>query len=39
MEDALASASIIHALSDSTALHTGFRDGWREARTAGFANR
>jgi hypothetical protein len=39
MEDALASASIIPALSDSTALHTGFRDGWREARTAGFANR
>ena len=34
MENALASANIIPALSDSTALHTGFRDGWREARTA-----
>jgi hypothetical protein len=39
MEDALASAYIIPSLSDSTALHTGFRDGWREARTAAFANR
>jgi hypothetical protein len=39
MEDALASANIIPSLSDSTALHTGFRDGWREARTAAFANR
>jgi hypothetical protein len=39
MEDALASANVIPALSDSTALHTGFRDGWREARTAAFANR
>lgn len=39
MEDALASANIIPALSDSTALHTGFRDGWREARTAALANR
>jgi hypothetical protein len=39
MEDALASANIIPSLADSTALHTGFRDGWREARTAAFANR
>jgi hypothetical protein len=39
MEDALASAYIIPALSDSTALHTGFRAGWREARTAAFGNR
>jgi hypothetical protein len=39
MEDALTSANIIPSLADSTALHTGFRDGWREARTAAFANR
>jgi hypothetical protein len=39
MEDALASAHIIPALADSTSLHTGFRDGWREARTVAFANR
>jgi hypothetical protein len=39
MEDVLASAYIIPSLSDSTALHTGFRDGWREARTAVLANR
>jgi hypothetical protein len=39
MEDALASANIIPSLADSTPLHTGFRDGWREARTAAFANR
>jgi hypothetical protein len=39
MEDDLASANIIPALSGSTALHTGFRDGWREARTAAFASR
>ena len=39
MEDALASAQIIPALADSTALRIGFRDGWREARTATFANR
>jgi hypothetical protein len=39
MEEALASAGILPALADSTALHTGFRDGWREARTAAFANR
>jgi len=39
MEDALASANIIPSLSDSTALHTGFRDGWREARAAAFGNR
>jgi len=36
MENALASANIISSLSDSTALHTGFRDGWRVARTAVF---
>ena len=36
MENALASANIIPALADSTAVHTGFRDGWREARTAAF---
>jgi len=34
MENALASANIIPSLSDSTDLHTGFRDGWREAKTA-----
>ena len=39
MEDALASAYIIPALADSAPLQTGFRDGWREARTAAFANR
>ncbi|HEX4998203.1 MAG TPA: hypothetical protein VFY29_08260 [Terriglobia bacterium] len=39
MEDAMASANIIPALADSTALHSGFRDGWREARTAAFSNR
>lgn len=39
MEDALASANIIPSLSDSTVLRTGFRDGWREARTATSANR
>jgi hypothetical protein len=39
MENALASANIIPSLSDSTALHTGFRDGWRSAKAAGFANR
>jgi hypothetical protein len=38
MEGALASANIIPALSDSQALRTGFRDGWRESRTA-LANR
>src|SRR5580765_490005 len=32
MEDAFASANIIPSLSDSTALQTGFRDGWRQAR-------
>src|SRR5215469_682178 len=36
MEDALASANVIPSLSDSTAIHTGFRVGWREARTATF---
>jgi hypothetical protein len=35
MEGALASANIIPSLADSTALHDGFRDGWREARTLG----
>jgi hypothetical protein len=39
MEDALASANIIPSLSDSAALHTGLRDGWREAKTAAFANK
>lgn len=39
MEDALASAKIIPSLADSTALHTGFRDGWTEARAAAFADR
>ena len=34
MEESLASANIIPALADSKPLHTGFRDGWREARTA-----
>lgn len=38
MEDALASANIIPSLSDSKALHTGFRDGWRDERTAIFSN-
>jgi|SRR5579871_2196412 len=33
MENALASAQIIPALAASKALRTGFRDGWREART------
>jgi hypothetical protein len=36
MEDALASANIIPSLADSTAIHTGFRVGWREARTTTF---
>jgi hypothetical protein len=41
MEYALASASIIRSMSESdvTAIHTGFRDGWREARTAAFGSR
>ena len=39
MEDALGSANIIPALSDSTALHTGFRHGWREASTSASANK
>ena len=34
MENALASARIIPALAESQTLRTGFRDGWREARTA-----
>jgi hypothetical protein len=35
MEKALASAWIIPSMSESevTAIHTGFRAGWREART------
>lgn len=37
MENARASAHIIPSLADSVPLHTGFRDGWRDARTA--ANR
>jgi hypothetical protein len=39
MEEALASANIIPALVDSTPLHAGFRDGWKEARAAGFTTR
>ncbi len=39
MENALATANIIPSLRDVTVIHTGFRDGWREARTAAFANR
>jgi len=39
MEESLASANIIPSLADSAPLHTGFRDGWREARTAAVANR
>lgn len=41
MEDALASANIISSMSESdvAAIHAGFRDGWREARTAAFADR
>jgi hypothetical protein len=41
MEHALATAYIIPSMSasDVTAIHTGFRDGWREARTAAVANR
>jgi hypothetical protein len=35
MEAALASVNI-PALVDSVPLHTGFRDGWRKARTAAF---
>lgn len=34
MENALASSDIIPSLRHSTAIHKGFRDGWREARTA-----
>src|SRR5690242_8039421 len=34
MEGSLASANIIPSLADSTVLRSGFRDGWREARTA-----
>ena len=33
MENSLASANIIPELADSVPLHTGFRDGWRAART------
>ena len=41
MEHALATAYIVPSMSasDVTAIHTGFRDGWREARTAAVANR
>lgn len=41
MESAMASAYIVPSMSESDvkAIHTGFRDGWREARTAVFANR
>jgi hypothetical protein len=41
MENALASAKIIPSFSESEvrAIHTGFRDGWREARSAALANR
>lgn len=37
MENARISANIIPSMADMTVVHTGFRDGWREARTA--ANR
>lgn len=39
MEHSMASAYIIPSISESdvAAIHTGFRDGWREARAA--ANR
>ena len=41
VERAMASANIMPSISESevTAIHTGFRDGWREARTAAFASR
>lgn len=39
MENALASANIIPSLVDSAPLHTGFRDGWREARMTASPNR
>jgi hypothetical protein len=39
MEDALASAHIIPSLADSVPLHTGFRDGWRQARAGAFSGR
>jgi hypothetical protein len=41
MEHALATAYIVPSMSESNvaAVHTGFRDGWREARTADFVNR
>ena len=39
MEDALASANIIPALVDEPEIYTGFRDGWREARSAALLNR
>jgi hypothetical protein len=39
MEHALATASIIPALAASKALQTGFRDGWREARSTASANK
>jgi hypothetical protein len=38
MEDSLAAANIIPALADSAPLHTGFRDGWREAGAGAFTN-
>jgi hypothetical protein len=41
MEHALATAYIVPSMSESNvaAIHTGFRDGWRKARTAAGANR
>jgi len=41
MEHALASAYVIPSFSQSevTSIHTGFRNGWRDARTAAFAHR
>jgi len=41
MENAMASANLLPSISESdvTAIHTGFRDRWREARTEAFANR
>lgn len=38
MQSAFASAAIMPSLRDKSAIRTGFRDGWQEARTAAFAN-
>ena len=39
MEQALASANIIPSIMDRTEINAGFRNGWREARSAAFAGR